>query len=169
MIKIKKLSKGFTLLEMIVAVGLFIVVAIISLGTLLNISDVQRKTGALRSINDNINFSLETMVREIRSGSNYSSPSQSVFTMTNNIGESVTYRLNNNRIERSVSGNPYVVLTAQEVTINNLKFIVSGQLAGDSLQPSVTISINGIAGSEKEKTKAILKLQTTVTQRKLDS
>jgi prepilin-type N-terminal cleavage/methylation domain-containing protein len=169
-LNINKNNKGFSLIEMIVAVGLFTVAITISLGALLNINDLGRRAEAIRTVNDNVNFSLEAMMREIRAGSNYVSYSQTnMFTLTNNLGQTITYRLNINKIERSVNGAAYSALTSSDINITNLIFVVHGQVAGDNLQPVVTISINGFSGWEKERTKSILRLQTTISQRKLDS
>jgi len=158
---------GFTIIEMVVAVGVFAVVITISLAAFLNISNIQKRAEALRVINNNLNFSLETMMREIRAGSNYRVGSGGTsLTIAGVSGGDIIYRLNNGRIEKSVSGSPFITLTAPEVNITKLFFISRGEPAGDSLQPRVTIVITGSAG---EKTVIKLNLQTTISQRKIDS
>lgn len=161
------MKSGFSLIEMIVAVGVFLFVITISLTAFLNISDIQRKAEALRIINDNLNFSLETMMKEIRAGSGYGVGGSSL-SITNIDGKQVIYRLNNERIERKVNGNPFIALTAPEVNITTLLFVVDGAGSSDGLQPRVTIVLTGTAG-EKEKVKTKLYLQTTISQRKIDS
>ena len=161
------MNKGFSLIEMVVAVGVFAVVITISLAAFLNISDIQKRTEALRAINDNLNFSLETMMREIRSDSNYRVGSGGTsLTISNESGNDISYRLNNGRIEMAAGGSSYVALTAPEVNITKLLFMVQGQASGDGLQPRVTIIITGSAGEKKT---INLNLQTTVSQRKIDS
>jgi len=167
MIKRSK-NRGFTLIEMLVAVGVFAIAAVVSLGALLNIADMERKSEALRAVNDNINFSLEMMMREIRAGRAYNL-SSGVFSFINNEGITIYYRLNNNRIERSNDGINYKSITSPELVVNNLDFTLRGANANDGLQPMVIISIKGTAGLEKQNTKTNLNLQTTVTQRRLDS
>ena len=160
-------NKGFTIIEMVVAVGVFAVVITVSLAAFLNVSNIQKRAEALRVINNNLNFSLETMMREIRSGSNYSvGTGGTSLNIKNASSTDITYRLNNNRIEKSVTAGPYLALTAPEVNITKLLFISRGELAGDGLQPRVTIVITGSAG---EKNVIKLNLQTTISQRKLDS
>jgi len=160
-------NKGFTIIEMVVAVGVFAVVITVSLAAFLNISDIQKRAEALRVINNNLNFSLETMMREIRAGSNYRVGSGGTsLTIASVFGGDITYRLNNNRIEKSVDGSPFITLTAPEVNITKLLFIVQGQNPNDGLQPRVNIIITGSAG---EKTLIKLNLQTTISQRKIDS
>jgi prepilin-type N-terminal cleavage/methylation domain-containing protein len=160
-------QKGFTIIEMVVAVGVFAVVITISLTAFLNISDIQKRTEALRVVNDNLNFSLESMMREIRAGSNYRvGAGGTSFTVADESGNDISYRLNNSRIEKSVSGGSYLALTAPEVNITKLLFVAQGQASGDGLQPRVTIIITGSAG---EKNIIKLNLQTTISQRKIDS
>ena len=65
------LQKGFTLIEMIVSLGIFTVVALIAVGALLKISDANRKAITLKTAINNLNFALESMSREMRLGSNY--------------------------------------------------------------------------------------------------
>ncbi len=65
------LQKGFTLIEMIVSLGIFAVVAVIAIGALLKISDANRKAIILKTSINNLNFALEAMSREMRFGSNF--------------------------------------------------------------------------------------------------
>lgn len=160
------MNKGFTLIEMIVATAVFIVVIVSAMAAFLNMSDIQRKTTAFRAINDNLNFAVETMTREIRSGSGYNSSVNS-FSFTNVNGDGITYALSSDRLIRTEDGNSFI-LTAPEAKIIGLNFIVAGNGAsGGDGQPRVTIVINGFVG-EKEKTKSALNLQATVSQRKPD-
>ncbi len=156
------MKRGFTLIEMIVAVGVFTITITIILASFLNITDIQRKTAAIRTINDNLNFSLETMMREIRSGTSYSvGGGGTSLSIVNNYKKNIVYSLNtaDNQIERSEEGGPGIALTAPEVKITKLFFVVN-----NNFQPLVTIVINGETG-ENEKTKSVFDLQTTISQR----
>ncbi|MBU6427196.1 type II secretion system GspH family protein [Patescibacteria group bacterium] len=62
---------GFTLIEMIVALGLFSVVAVIALGSLVKIISANQKAQALQATFTNLNFALESMSRELRMGTVY--------------------------------------------------------------------------------------------------
>lgn len=64
-------NKGFTIIEMIVSLGIFAVVAVIAVGALLKISDANKKALVLKTSINNLNFALETMSREMRLGSNF--------------------------------------------------------------------------------------------------
>ncbi|MEK7093249.1 MAG: type II secretion system protein, partial [Patescibacteria group bacterium] len=69
--KTYKLSRGFTLIEMIVSVGLFAVVMIICVAALLSLVDANKKAQAIQSVMNNLNVAVDGMVRSIRMGTNY--------------------------------------------------------------------------------------------------
>ncbi len=62
---------GFTLIEMMVAVALFSVVMTISIGALLSLVDANRKAQAMQSVMNNLNITLDGMVRALRMGTQY--------------------------------------------------------------------------------------------------
>ena len=160
-------KNGFTLIEIIVAIGIFTAVITMALATFLNISNIQRKAGALRAINDNLNFAVEMMSREIRTGKNYCASSciGSSFNFTNSQNESVIYRMVSNSIERSSDGGAsFLRLTSPEIDIDNLEFIVPSPAV--SPQPRVTIILNGSV-SDPKIGELKLNIQTTISQRKL--
>jgi prepilin-type N-terminal cleavage/methylation domain-containing protein len=67
----KSRQQGFTLIEMIVSLGIFAVVAVIAAGALLKVLDANRKSINLKNATNNLNFALESMSREMRVGGNY--------------------------------------------------------------------------------------------------
>jgi len=173
-----KTNLGFTLIEMIVAVAIFTVVVFIGIGALLSISDANRKSNSLRSVMDNLNFAMENMSRSIRTGDDYSCggvgncPSGgNEFTFTDQNGLSVEYSFAETdglgMITILKDGGPPLRITSPEVDIDNLTFYVTGVGAGNG-QPRVVISIIGVAGI-KDKLKSNFSIQTTVSQRAVDS
>lgn len=64
-------SRGFTLIEMMVALSLFAIVMTISIGTLLIMVDINAKAQAVYSASTNLSYALDTISREIRMGSEY--------------------------------------------------------------------------------------------------
>ena len=165
---------GFTLIELIVALGVFMMVMTITLSAFLNIMDIQKKTEAFRKVNDNLNFAMEAMMREIREGKGYGAAdcSGADFCFTGKDGKAVKYQLNEGGyIERKEEADEWLRMTSGGIKITSLSFLVSGEEtypSGDRQQPLVVISIGGESG-EKEKLKSKLDLQATVSQRKLDS
>ncbi len=188
----KKNSKrinGFTLIEMVVALGVFSIIAVIVAGALLSMSDAQKKAIALRLAQDNIGYTFETMTKEIRTGHSYHcgigndyfniaprdciSPGGPSFIFINALGQTIIYRLRltsgQGQIERSANGGgTFSALTSPEVNVNRLTFYVRGAPENDKLQPLVTIILNGTAG-ETARVKTSINVQTTISQRLLDS
>jgi len=175
-----KMIQGFTLIEMIVAVALFTVVVVVSTGALMTIIDANRKARSLQTVMDNLNFAMESMARNLRTGYSYecggiagncpNGENSIVFTDQN--GDSVEYEFSElsglGSITISKNGAMAKSITSPEVDIDSMLFYVTGLDAGDSRQPLVTISINGIAGT-MESTRTEFSIQTTISQRKVDS
>jgi len=178
-----KYHKGFTLIEILVSLTLFLVVMTISMGSILSVFDANRKSESLKTVMDNLNFTVETMSREIRFGTNYrcglGSFNLSVncpaggdridFLSSDGVNH-ITYQLNGYRIEKSTDfQTTFAAVTAPEITIQSLQFFVLGANLGspDNLQPKVLIKIRGKAG-KKSNTQTDFTLQTLVSQRALD-
>jgi len=67
----KSRNTGYTLLETMIAVSLFIVIVTMGMGALLNANLVYNKSKDMRSIMDNLSFTIEDMSRNLRTGYNY--------------------------------------------------------------------------------------------------
>jgi type II secretory pathway pseudopilin PulG len=154
---------GFTLLELIVATGIFglVVSMIFSIFVLAVIN--QRRILAIKNVEDNVRFALEAMAREARTGMNFSGGGNSLI-FTNARGQSVIYRLDNNVIEKSADGGgTFAAVTGPEVKVDYLNFYLSGQAPGDGFQPRITIAV-GVSSTVGNQT-GNLKIQTTVSER----
>ena len=77
----KKIAGGFTLVEMIVSVAIFTIVAFVAVGALLKVIDANKKSQSLKTSINNLNFALESLSREMRVGSNYTCISGSSVTV----------------------------------------------------------------------------------------
>lgn len=166
-------QKGFTLVEMIVAIFVFSVVMVISTGALVSIIGANRKAQSVKSVMNNVAFSLDSMTRALRVGSGYdcgvtscSSEGSESLTFTDVDGREIQYRLNEstNQIERNINGEGFQALTAPEVTVDKLMFYVDG--VESEGQPRVLIVMGGRAGVGKSET--VFNIQTLVSQRSLD-
>lgn len=69
--KIPAAHRGFTLIEMMVSVGLFAVVMLVCVGALLSLVNANRKAQALQSVMNNLNIAVDDMVRSIRRGNTF--------------------------------------------------------------------------------------------------
>ena len=183
-------TRGFTLIEMLVSVTIFSIVMVIALGSLLAMSESDRKAQTLKSVINNLNFSLDSMSRTIRIGNSYhcdiaqgtatavrdcASISASSLAFRSSSGETVGYCLSGNAIRRAVTSGvlasscadtSYSSITSPEVRINSLSFYVTGaETAG--IQPKVIILISGVVTVTGTRS-STFNLQTSVTQRLYD-
>ncbi|PIP86699.1 hypothetical protein COV42_02555 [Candidatus Campbellbacteria bacterium CG11_big_fil_rev_8_21_14_0_20_44_21] len=190
-------NAGFTIVELIVSMALFIVVTLISIGALLSIVGVNKKTQSLKSVVNNINFAVESISKSMRVGSNYHCEDvvgeivppnldtprdcsaggnfvafESSGGNRDSSSDQVVFRLNGAQIERSVDGGAsFVGMTAPEVVITEntgLRFYVLGAPTFDALQPKVIIVIRGEVDLGP-KAKTNFDIQTSLSQRELGS
>lgn len=173
-------------MEMIVALGVFAIAATIATSSLLSLTDAQKKAFSLQNTYDNIRFALEIMAKDIRTGDKYhcsgslddapSVPSGqdcdlggAVLTYKSAAGKTISYYVQDGKIEKSVDGVSEGALTGDEVIIEKLFFYVLGSLPSSledpAEQPRVTIVVEGVAGSGRSASR--FNLQTAVAQRKV--
>ena len=158
------------MVELLVAMSLFIIFVVIASGSFIRALRTQRAIVALIAANDNVSLSLEQMVREIRTGSNFSSSANSNLTFTNAYGIQVTYQLNSETmtIERGERGANFRPLTATNVKINKLNFYLHGYLVGDGYPPRITIVLSASPNIPTIQNIST-NFQTTVSARNLDT
>lgn len=175
----KSQEKGFTLVEMLVSVAIFTLVMLIATSSIFTIVASNKKAESLKSVMDNLSFALESMTRNIRTGSNYfcvdtsgncpGGDSDFRFTSNQSNGAQIEYSLSNGQImeyESDWGTNVAVPITASEINVTNLKFYLVG--AGkDGLQPRVLMTVIGTAGTSTSETE--FNIQTTLSQRQIDS
>ncbi|TSC67307.1 MAG: Uncharacterized protein G01um101472_458 [Parcubacteria group bacterium Gr01-1014_72] len=180
-----KLQAGFTLIEIVVSVGIFAIVMSVAATSLLSIIDANKKAHALQIVMDNLNFALASVSRQLRVGTAYHCGAGGSLTSPqdcpdNNVGDTflafrsaggnlMAYRFNANRLERSVDSGPYVGITAPEIIIQRLRFFVTGTAPtpGDRRQPRALIIVEGFVGGGT-RAESRFNIQTTVAQRELD-
>lgn len=180
--------KGFTLIEILVSVAIFATVMVISLGALLAISESDRRAQTLKSVINNLNFSLDAMSRAMRTGTNYhcdvaqgtvtaprdcaaGATSMAFLSAENQTirycrGNGSTCSTTGTAVLVSKNGAAYAPLTAAEVTITNLQFFVTGA-ESSTLQPYAVILLSGRVPVSSSQT-SVFDLQTSVTQRLYD-
>ncbi len=71
MLRMLKHKTGFTLIEILAALAIFSIVATIAAGATVAISNVNRKSQAIKLALDNLNFALESMALNLSRGANY--------------------------------------------------------------------------------------------------
>jgi len=174
-------KEGFSLIEVIVSLGLFAVVMTIALGALFMVIAANRHAKAIKLVVNNVNVAIEGMTRELRVGSEYCADSfgvscdditnggsQEIYFRTDT-GQSARYWLDNSNprgaIKREFDNGGAFNLTGSDVDITALNFYIQGTAKGDGIQPYVTVVVRGEiqVGDVTDD----FQLQSTISQRKL--
>lgn len=149
-----KKSRGFTIVEMTVALGIFTIVLFLASSAFFSIVNADRKSRVIRIGMDNLNLALEDMSRKIKTGTTYKCSdgvgvgdcvlSNSTLSFSDQNGQRVTYRRAYGRwsipigcgddlyagargcILRAGADGIFKLVTSPEIDIKELKFWVSG-------------------------------------------
>lgn len=168
------MKKGFTLVEMVVTVFVFLTVIVIAGGSSVSVISLQRRASNLKKVEENGRYVLELMARELRFANPISTPNNSCLSsgsssisFTHPVNGQITYQLNGTRAERVVGG-VATIISNPDVEVTNLIFCVSGNTFFDGRQPRVTVILRLRSGGLSREA-AILDLQTSVSQRVLNN
>lgn len=170
-----KNSAGFTLLEMVVALGVFSLMIVAATGIFQFVIAGQRSALATQEVQESLRYALEYMSKEIRNAvknppSGCSGFPDQVYRtsnpfdylkLRNKYDECITYTISGNRITRQVGSNAAVFLTPENVKVNN--FLVN-VVENSTNQPRVTLVIDAdmiVSG----KSAALMRVETTVSAR----
>lgn len=184
-----KNEKGASLIELLVAMTLFVVIMLSSTQIFKMVVDGQRNAISAQNVQENMRYAMEKMSKEIRMAgiSNedcktiFTPPATAVYKVFNTAGGGskiyfknkddvcVAYYLENNRlkIKSGLGGSAMVdFVTPAKIEVSNLKFYVVDDLIGafHSTQPYVTMVMDvravGLAINEQR-----MKIQMTVSSR----
>ncbi len=184
--RLSKFSAGFTLLEMVISIGIFSVVMVISIGLMLSVSSAQIKAANTQAVLDNIRFGLELITKEIRTGSNFSTASPLCAPLGSEIRfdavsgrriyfwDNIDFRIMRAKeditgIDCSGSTGKAVPFSAEDVYIDRFNVITEGIIPGSSDgQSMITMVVRVRSKSPKIPLDSALDLQTTVIPRLRD-
>lgn len=151
-------AKGFTLVELIVSVGLFALVMVLASGAYLMIIGVNYRVQSTSASIDNISFAFESMARDLRSGSSYhcgsvtTSPVPtnceypnpgSSLSFFNKNAQAVSYSVSGSALVKTINGSTIPLTNTNAVTINSINFYVTGAPKADGLQPQIVLVVTG--------------------------
>lgn len=166
---LSKNKKGFTLIELMVALGLFSIIMVITTGGFVRFLKTQKQTSSFASVNNSLSVALEQMAKEIRTGKNFSTDGAScpssgaALSFVNSKGANVTYYLENGAVKRGPDCSSGQEITGNKVSIGYLTFIVSNN---SNYPPRITILIGANPNNESASIYTV-NLQTTVSSRQL--
>jgi prepilin-type N-terminal cleavage/methylation domain-containing protein len=168
-------KQGFTLIELVVSVGLFALIMTLAAGSYLIMIGVNRHVQGITTGIDNLAFALETMTRSMRTGTTYDCgvvggcPSgTSSFTFKDAAGTTIVYSLVGTTIYRN-NGIAVSPLTDPSVTVTSLTFYSYGtsRSPADYEQSRVTMIVSGTISSGPGKTEPFT-VETGATMRGSD-
>lgn len=179
-------SPGFTLIEVVVAIGIFSLIFAVFIGIFSNFIFNQRRDIAEQNVMEEIRFILELFDREARTayGSTYTltDATGSSVMFRNQNGLCVTYRLNTGtkrleRAEQDISPSEcaledftpamYLPVTGQRMAITALRFDVRSSAQSDGQltnQGFITVMMEAQTSNQ---TVAPVKIQSTVASRQV--
>lgn len=171
--KSKNGKQGFTLIELLVSIGIFSVVVIIVAGAISSVINANKQAQVITSVVNNLNFTLESMTRAIKTGSNLQVGGGGSDTCATNVsltdarGRAARYELSapdadgHRSVALTVNGTMSPI-TAPEIQVKSLQFC---RLGGD--QPAVLFTVSGVMELSGGTTRSEFHVQTTVAQRAL--
>lgn len=168
----QSMNKGFTLLEVIVSLGVFSIIALMAVGAMITILNLNNQVRDSQSLVNSLNFAVESMSRDVRFGSNYNCGNgesncddganfiQIDFSENGSLS-SIAYHIEDGRLIRTTKGFSNFV-TPEGVYIDSFKVYAVG-IEDDGVHPRATFVLSGtiISGSED----ISFSIQTTVSQR----
>lgn len=158
---ILKNVKGFTLIEVMVAVSIFTVVVTIGIGALMSVVSTNKKIQAQREVINGLSFALESMGRKIRVSPSVNAAGTSINITDADSGSFFNYQLmSNGRIGVSNSGTTLDV-TPAGFTVTKFEAVESGTPAKKLITIRIVGSVN-TSGSDKP-----ISLQTSISPRSL--
>lgn len=178
---LSRTHRGYTLLELIVSVGIFSVVMLAASAAYLSLINLDRNARATTDVVTNLSFVIDSMTREMRAGDDYrcnQSPTVfncsgggDSFSFVDADGRTIAYTVSGGQVFMSVNGVSAGALTDPRVQVSMLKFYVRGVGTTAAnvqyVQPQVLLIMRGTMPSGQGKTVSF-SLQGSVTQRFLE-
>lgn len=158
---------GFTIAELIVSMGVFLILISIATGSFIQVLRTQRATVSLLAANANASLAMEQISREIRTGGVFSYVNNELH-FTNSKNQQVIYRVNSatEKIERSIDGITFNEMTADNVKVKSLAFVLFTGAPGNQYPTRITINMR-VGATGVPFSDAVVNLQTTISARVL--
>ncbi len=175
----KNAPGGYTLIELLVSLGIFALVMLTAAAAYLSFIHYNRVAQTASSVINTLSFTIDRMAREMRTGTNFQcSGSCSLsgvtrITFTSAEGCSLTYRHSGTSILRSESGPAPCVLSVDvpmsdsTISVTSMLFYVRGTSSSPDPhhQPMVTLVVSGEALVPNSSLRVPFQIQTGATQR----
>lgn len=175
-----KRQHGYTLIELLVAIGVFAIVVTLMTGTFMLSLRGQKKGVTTQNVADNVRYAMEIMAKEMRMGTSFVADTNSGSCATmcriqfssnmpnRNPAQRLEFYLANGKImfDDEVGTGPAAdSITSPNVTVSTLSFDVSG--VPPTSQPRITIVLEAASAENAGGVGSSITVQTTVSQRSL--
>lgn len=185
-----KTESGYTLIETMISISLFVIIVMAGMGALINANFLYDKSHDMRSVINSLNFAMEDISRSLRTGYDYHcvenlsglllvNPHSCIYgggiSFKTSTGQQWIYYIDTEgKIQKSAdNGATFYQLTSDEIVIDDISgFSVLGAEppteggGGDQQQPFVTIRLSGSITNKDVITP--FSLQTSVSHRLVD-
>lgn len=159
---------GFTLVELLIAMSVFIIITVVAVGAFIQSLKSERHIVTMIAVDNDLNSALEQMAREMRSGYLFTTSSQAVgvdaLHFINFSGASTTYGVVSGTLARDGQA-----ITSNNVVIKRLSFIVSQpgnpNAVSDTCYPWRVTILMGIGAAGASPAIPPTYIQTTVSSR----
>lgn len=181
-LKTFKNNKGFSLLEMLIAIAIFSIITGASIGVFISAIRLQRYSLVSQHLLDQTSYAMEYMTRLIRmakkdiDGDCLSVPKSNFEITRTGYGikfenykgpsECQEFYLENGQLYQEINGADKLPLTSDDLEVTDFKIYISGQFQTDDYQSRVTIFLGAEGKGLVPRPK--IELQTTVSQRDID-
>lgn len=165
--------RGYTLLEMIVSVGIFSVVMLVATAAYLTLIHLDRQSRATTDVMSNLSFAVDSMSRAIRTGSDYcvAGCTSSRFSFIDSEGRRIVYAYTGGTITQQVESGAPAAIVDSRITVpsDGLRFYRWGTAPGAADgQPRITFVIKGSVVPEPGAAPVTFVVQSGATQRLID-
>jgi len=179
------MHKGFTIIEILIAMFIFIVIAGAAVSLFISSLASQRYVLSSQRLADEVSLFMESLSRALREAqrdsgggclaANYNyeefvAPGPGIKFLTKESQCREIALLADQRIYERIDFGTWNALTSEGISIENLEFNLIGQEGGatDNMQPRVTALVEAVAKNFPGGGPPRIKLQTTISQRDLD-
>jgi len=175
--------KGFTLVEVLVAMTTFFILITIIASVFTSALKEQRKILASQELINNTEYNLEYISRLLRmakkdsagvciaAGSNYQNTGGDLtkvkFLNYNRDCEEIYYNSQDKRLYENKNGET-LPLTSQNIGISLFNVRLRGATENDNLQPEATIILYAKSKNQRPEENTEIRVQTSISQRDLD-